>query len=294
MDTLTTIRTFVSVADAGSFTAAAHSLNITPQLASKYVRQLESRLGMRLLNRTTRQVALTQSGGAYLVPARNLIDQFDEMESLAQDEQAELSGKVRITAPTGFGLLMVTPALAVFQEQHPAIELDLILTDRRVSLIEEGIDLAIRVGRSEDSSLTMKKLMDMPNVVCASPDYLERTGVPQHPRALATHNCLVNSGLVEPGVWRFRENGRDFAVKVSGAVRINQPRALAELAIMGKGLACLPLYAARQGLVSGALVEVLDRFAPAPSAAIALYPSKRFLAPRVRAVIDHLSDWVSQ
>lgn len=292
MDTLTTIRTFVSVADAGSFTGGARSLNITPQLASKYVRQLEDRLGLRLLERTTRQVALTQSGGAYLGQARSLIEQFDTMESLVQDEQAELRGRIRVTAPTGFGLVIVTPALAAFQEQHPAIELDLILTDRRVSLIEEGVDLAIRVGRSEDSSLTMKKIMDMPYVVCASPAYLDQHGVPQHPRALSTHNCLVNSGLVESGIWRFAEAGREFSVKVSGSVQINQPRALAELAFMGKGLACLPHYAAQEGLASGELVAVLDRFAPAPSAAIALYPSKRFLAPRIRAVIEHVTEWV--
>lgn len=294
MDTISAIRTFVSVADAGSFTGGAKALRLTPQLASKYVRQLEERLGTQLLARTTRQVSLTETGQAYLGQARNLIDQFDALEGLVKDEQAALSGQIRMTAPTGYGLVMVTPAIAAFQDDHPGIEIELMLTDRRVSLIEEGLDLAVRVGAAQDSSLTMRKLVEMPYVACASPDYLARFGEPKHPRALKTHNCLVNTGLVEPGVWRFQEDGKPLPVKVSGSLRFNQPRAIAELVRMGRGVSLLPWYTIRDDLEAGQVVPILEAYAPTPSAAYALYPSRRFLPPRVKALIDHLADWAKR
>lgn len=294
MDTLATIRTFISVADTGSFTAGANALRMTPQLASKYVRQLEDRLGVQLLQRTTRSVSLTETGQTYLDQARNLIDQFDALEAVAQDVCGGLRGRIRLTAPTGYGLIMVTPAIAAFQDRHPDVEIDMTLTDRRVSLVEEGIDLAVRVGAAQDSSLTMRKLVDMPYVVCASPGYLERHGTPRHPNALATHNCLVNSGLVEKGVWYFRQDGRDLPVKVSGSIQINQPRAIAELVRMGRGISALPHYTVKQDLEQGRVISVLDDYAPTPSAAYALYPSRRFLAPRVRALIDHLAEWAKR
>lgn len=294
MDSIDQIRTFVAVAEAGSFTGAARAMRMTPQLASKSVRQLEDRLGVQLLYRTTRTVGLTPAGDGYLDRARSLIEQFDAMNAMAHEAQAALSGRIRLTAPTGYGSLVVAPALAAFQDRHPGIDIELTLTDRRVSLIEEGLDLAVRVGQMQDTSLIQRKLVDMPVVVCASPVYLARHGEPDTPGALKSHNCLVNFALVDPGVWRFVEAGRTVSIKVSGNIRINQPRALADMAREGRGIAALPAYTVREDLAAGRVVEILHEFAPPPVGVYALYPSRQFTPPRIRAFVDHLADCARQ
>ena len=290
MDTLVGVRAFVSVADAESFTKAATRLGLTTQLVSKYVRQLEARLGVQLLNRTTRSVTLTDTGRLYLSRCRNLIEQFDEMDSLVREQQGGLSGRIRLTAPTGYGQMMVTPALADFQALHPDIEFDFNLTDRRVSIVEEGYDFAVRIGQAQDSSLTMRKLIDMPILVCASPAYLEERGEPQHPLALSTHECLINNDLIDPGIWRFQEDGEPLSVKVSGRFSVNQPRALADLACLGRGIAALPAYVIAKDIRQGRLRALLSEFSAPASSVYALYPSRRYLTRRVKALLDFLSD----
>lgn len=288
MDTLTGMRAFLAVAEAGSFTGAARHAGITTQLASKHVRQLEARLDVRLFNRTTRSVSLTDAGQAYLERCRNIVDQLDELEAEVQQRQGALSGRLRLTAPSGFGLLKLTPALALFRDKHPDVEIDLSLTDRRVSLIEEGFDMAVRIGRTEDSSLVMRRLMPMPTIVCASPAYLQENGEPRTPRALATHDCLINSGLVDPGHWRFQEEGRTISVKVSGPYRTDHPRALAEMARLGQGIAACPAYAVEDAISRGELISLLDGYAAPTPGVFALYPSRRHVTARLRALLDHL------
>jgi DNA-binding transcriptional LysR family regulator len=288
MDTMTGMRTFLAVSEAGSFTAAARRLGVTTQLASKYVRQLESRLSVQLFHRTTRKVTLTDAGEAYQTRCRDLVDQFDELEAEVQQRQGALSGRLRITAPTGFGLLKLTPALAEFRERHSEVEIDLSLTDRRVSLVEEGLDLAIRIGRTEDSSVVMRRLMPMPYLVVASPAYLEKNGHPRHPQALETHECLVNIGLVEPGVWRFQEGVTPLNVRVSGGFKGDQPRALAEMARLGHGVTACPAYAVEDGIASGELVPLLSDYTADTPGVFALYPSRRHVTARLRALLDYL------
>jgi DNA-binding transcriptional LysR family regulator len=290
MDRLEQIRTFIAIADAGSFTRAAAGLRLTPQLASKQLRQLEERLGVQLLQRTTRSVNLTEPGARYLDEARGLVEQFDALDEGLRQTQAALTGRIRLTAPTGYGGLVIVPALARFQDAHPGIEIDLALSDRRAALVEEGLDLAIRIGAPRDSSLIQRKLADMPIRICASPDYLARAGTPRTPADLADHNCLVNFDLVEPGVWHFQDAGRPLPVRVSGNLRINQPRALADMARAGRGLASQPDYTVRADIEAGRLVTVLDAYARPPQAVYALYPSRRFVPARLRALIEFLAD----
>lgn len=289
MDTIDTMRAFLAVAHEGSFTAAGKRLGLSTKLVSKYVAQLESRLATQLFNRTTRSVALTDVGVAYLERCRPIVEQIDELEDLVQERQSALAGPVRITAPTGFGSNNLAHALAPFMNAHPNVDIDLRLSDSRVALVEEGFDLAIRVGMLRDSTLIARKLADMPLIVCASPDYLTARGRPGDPTALATHNCLVDENLVNAAAWRFRTGAREIVVKVSGAFHANAPAAIANMAIAGLGIARCPHYVVAPGLKNGSLVQLFSEYETENFGLYALYPPNRHLTARVRALIDHLA-----
>ncbi|WP_428688471.1 LysR substrate-binding domain-containing protein [Roseibium sp.] len=289
MDKIETIRAFMAVAQENSFTAAGRRLGISTKLVSKYVRHLESELQTQLFNRTTRSVSLTDVGSAYLERCRPVLEQLDELDSLVRERQGALAGPIRLTAPTGFGSTRLSQALAPFLRQHPDLELDMKLTDNRVALVEEGFDLAIRIGALRDSTLIARKLVDMPLVLCASPDYLEGHGRPQHPRALTTHVCLTDSNQLEVNVWRFRSNDEEHVIRLNGAVQTNSPGALTQLAIGGLGITRSPFYAVEEALENGRLERVLPDYQTDVFAVYALYPPNRHLTRKVRALIDHLA-----
>jgi len=289
VDRIETMRAFVAVAQEGSFTAAGRRLGLSTKLVSKYVQQLESQLKTQLFNRTTRSVSLTDVGAAYLEHCRPILEQIDDLDSLVRERQGALAGQIRLTAPTGFGSTRLCEALAPFLRQNPDVELDMRLTDNRLSLVEEGLDLAIRIGSLKDSSLIARKLADMPLVLCASPDYLERHGRPQDPRALSTHTCLVDGNSTGMNTWRFRSNGDEQVLKLNGSVRSNSPGALARMAMGGLGITIAPLYAIEDALKEGRLEHVLPDFSTDTFGLYALYPPNRHLTRRVRALIDHLA-----
>jgi DNA-binding transcriptional LysR family regulator len=289
MDRIDMMRAFAQVAQEGSFTAAARRLGLSTRLVSKYVAELEGRLGAQLLRRTTRSVSLTDVGAACLDRCRALVEQFDELDTAARERHGALSGPIRMTAPTGFGATRLAEALAPFLASHPAVTVELRLSDARLSLVEEGLDLAVRIGRPADSALVMRKLADMPLVVCAAPGYLAARGRPEHPAALATHDCLVDLNLRDGAVWRFGEGADAVAVRVTGPCVSNAPAALAALAVAGRGVTRCPLYAVEAALADGRLVAL---FPPDPSDDLtlyAVYPPNRHLTARVRALIDHLA-----
>ncbi|MGC3936826.1 LysR family transcriptional regulator [Roseobacter sp. EG26] len=290
MDKIETMRAFVAVAREGSFTAAGKRLGVSTKIVSKYVAQLENRLAVQLFNRTTRSVALTASGRAYLERCTPLLDQFDELEALVQDHQTALSGPIRLTAPTGFGSTKLIPPLQEFMARHPDVTLDLRLTDTRVALVEEGLDLGIRIGALPDSTLVARKLSDMPLIVCAAPEYLALHGKPDHPAALSTHNCLINDGRDAPQNWPFSKNGTSHSAHVSGAFHANAPAAIAGIAIAGGGIAMSPYYAVETALNEGRLERLFEDYKTADMGLYALYPPNRHLTARVRALIDHLVD----
>ncbi len=288
MDTLTGMRTFAAIAAHGSFTEGAKRLGISTKLASKYVRQLEERLGAQLFHRTTRSVNLTETGRAYYTRCLPLLDQFDELEGLVQARQSELAGPIRITAPTGFGSKQLVHALKPFQAIHPKVSIELHLSDHHVSVIDEGFDLAVRFGDLKDSSLVAKKLMDMRIVCCASPDYLDLHGTPTTPDALAIHNCLLRTTTVHVENWDFRIDGTVQSIPVSGNFKANSPRAVAHMAADGLGIGRTPLYTAEPFIESGRLRLLFKEYEARTIGLYAVYPPSRHLTARIRAVIDHL------
>ncbi|MFY0610076.1 MAG: LysR family transcriptional regulator [Hyphomicrobiaceae bacterium] len=289
MDTIEGMRTFIAVAAKGSFTGGAKRLGMTTRLASKYIRQLEERLGAQLFNRTTRSVTLTETGRAYYARCGPLLDQFDELEGLVHQHEAELAGPIRITAPTGFGSRELVHALHPFQMTHPNVSISMHLSDQHVSLIDEGFDIAIRFGALKDSSLTTRKLMDMRFVVFASPDYLAEHGTPRHPHELASHRCLILLTSPTPYTWMFRINGEEVPVDVASTFSANSPRAVTHMAIGGFGIGRGPHYAARPFLQSGKLKIMFEKEEIPAGGLYAVYPPGRHLTARIRALIDHLA-----
>ncbi len=289
MDKIETMRTFSAVAQEGSFTAAARRLGMSTKLASKYVQQLESKLETQLFNRTTRSVTLTDVGTAYLERCRPILDQVDELESLVRERQTSLAGPIRMTAPTAFGSTRLTQALIPFMRDHTDVHIDLKLSDNRIALVEEGFDLAIRIGALRDSTLIARKLADMPLIVSASPDYLTRHGRPKNPKALATHNCLIDENQSDAMVWRFQSGRGEIAVRVSGPLRANSPGAIAQMVEGGLGIARSPQYVVEQALKDGRLEHLLPEFTTEGFGLYALYPPNRHLTARVRSLIDHLA-----
>lgn len=289
MDKIDRMRAFALVATNGSFTVAAQRMGRSARLVSKYVADLEGALGVQLLNRTTRSVSVTDAGATYLALCTPLLDGFDELEERVRNEQTSLRGAIHIAAPTGFGALRLAPSLARFAAKHPNVQLDLKFSDQRVSIIEEGLDLAIRVGPMRDSSLKVRQLGRMSLVVCASPDYLEQVGTPRHPRDLGEHDCILDSNMTEPTVWRFDMDGREEKVPVHGRFQINTPAAAVRLAAEGAAIARCPAYTVAEALNAGDLVELFAEHRVAPYVVAALFPQNRRLTTRVRALIDHLA-----
>jgi DNA-binding transcriptional LysR family regulator len=289
MDKIETMRAFMAVAQEGSFTAAARRLGLSTKLVSKYVAQLEAKLSTQLFNRTTRSVALTSVGTAYLERCRPILEQIDELEDLVQERQTSLAGPIRITAPTGFGSTNLTEALVPFMQANREVEIELRLSDNRVALVEEGFDLAIRVGTLRDSTLIAKKLGDMPLIICASPRYLSAHGRPSNPMALATHNCLIDENHSDATAWRFRSDSRESVVKVAGTFHTNSPAAIARLAVGGLGIARCPRYVVAADLMERKLEQLFPDYATDGFGLYALYPPNRHLTARVRSLIDHLA-----
>ncbi len=289
MDTITGMRTFAAVATHGSFTEGAKQVGISTKLASKYVGQLEERLNAQLFHRTTRRVAMTETGAAYFKRCQPLLEQFDELEGLVQDRQTELAGRIRITAPTGFGSGQLVHMLKPFQVAHPKVSIELRLSDHHVSIVEEGFDLAIRFGVLKDSSLIARKLMDMRIVLCAAPSYLAAHGEPKDPAALATHNCLLQSTLTTTDSWEFKGKSGPYTVPVTGNFRANSPLAVANMAADGLGIGRVPLYTARPFLDDQRLKLIFEDQEARVIGLFAVYPPSRHLTARIRALIDHLA-----
>lgn len=288
MDQIERMRAFAMVAKESSFTGAGARLGKSTRLISKYVADLEASLGVQLLYRTTRSVALTNVGATYLEMCEPLLDGFDEMEERVRNAQTSLKGMIRISAPAGFGSVRLAPSIAHFAEIHPDIEINLDLSDRRISIVDEGFDLAIRIGPLRDSSLIARQLGPMPLVTVAAPSYLEKYGSPGHPSSLATHECVIDGNMSEGTVWRFNIGGSEVAVNIDGRLRSSSPAATLNFAKAGVAIARTPIYTASEALKAGSVVELFPENRIAPYVVAALYPAGRRLTTRVRTLIDHL------
>jgi DNA-binding transcriptional LysR family regulator len=287
MDRIDDIRAFVAVAEALSFSEGARRLARSPAQVSKLVAHLEDRLGARLLNRTTRDVSLTDTGRAYLERARGLLDDYDALESSVRDVKGP-RGLIKISAPVAFGASELEPALLDFASTCPEIGLEVAFTDRLVNLVEEGLDMAVRISRLADSSLIARRLAPARIVTCASPDYLEREGEPRHPSELADRDVILDLNASDPALWVFGHADRSSEVRVHGRLRFASADACVAAARAGFGIARSPAFVAAESLRSGHLRTILKSFEPEPLYIHAVYPHARHLAPKVRALVDFL------
>jgi DNA-binding transcriptional LysR family regulator len=288
---LARIRAFVQVFDSGGFSAAARQHGRSKALLSKYVTDLEDYLGVRLMNRTTRKLSLTEAGEAYYREASQLLQQLDDLDATISDQTTAPRGLLRVSAPRNFGETTLAPAIFAFLADHPTVTLDLRLEDRYVDLVEEGIDVALRISTMTDSSLIARKIADMRLQLVGSPELIKSRGMPKAPEDLRSLPCIVDINLQTQSNWRFIENGKTVSVHVTGPVRVNSPLAARDAALVGLGYASLPSYLSEQMVEDGRLVSVLQDYLPTGQTLQAVYPHRRHLAGKVRALIDHLVTW---
>lgn len=289
MDTLLGMRTYAAVIEAGSFTRAAERLGISKALASKYLGQLEEHLGVRLLHRTTRKLNPTEAGQAYYQRCRQLLDDLDELEAAVRQQQASPQGQLRVAAPTTFGETYLTPIVADYLKQQPGVSVELVLADRFVNIVDEGFDLAVRIGALADSSLIARRLTAIEAVICATPAYLNRHPAPSHPRDLSTHNCVIDTNLKEPLRWMFKQQGEPLGVKVSGRFQVNSAQAVREMLLTGEGIGLCPRYAVERELANGSLRLLLQDYLDTEYGVYAVYSHNRHLAAKVRTFVEFLA-----
>jgi DNA-binding transcriptional LysR family regulator len=287
MDQLTSMKAFVAVAETGQFALASERLGLSRAMASKLVMDLEAHLGLRLLNRTTRKVSLTEPGAAYLERCRDILSAIEEAERELASQASEPVGRLRVTAPMALGASHVAPQIAVYAARHPRVNIELVLNDRIVDLVEEGYDLAIRIGRLADSSLIARRIGETRFVVCASPGYLAARGRPSRPADLSAHECVLYS--YASAAWTFSGPHGSETVRVGGRVVCNNGEAICQMAINGLGVIVQPDFMAAPHLQSGALEQILAEYADEPRGVYAVYPSHRHVPLKLRQFIDLLA-----
>ena len=289
MEGLSDIAVFVRVVERGSFTRAADELELSRAAVSKYLSRLEERLGARLLHRTTRRLSLTEAGAALFEASRGALERIEEAEESIARFQKEPRGRLKLSAPMGFGILYLGDAIADFLRAYPAMSLDVRFDDRFVNLVEEGVDVAIRIGRLTDSSLVARKLASVRVLACASPRYLAEHGEPETPEDLAAHNCLIYSYSSTANVWRFvAPGGREIPVAVTGTLRTNNGLAECEAAIAGLGVMMAPAFYAARPIREKKLKRILTGYRLPELGIHAVYPQREHVPPKVRAFVDFL------
>lgn len=279
---------FVAAVDAGNFSAAARLLGLSPSAVSKQIGRLESRLGARLLNRSTRRISLTDVGREFYDRSRSILADIDDAERAVASASDQPRGRLRITASISFGQRQIVPMVPEFVSRFPDVRVDVMFSDRVIDMVDEGIDVAVRVSAPVDSALIARQLVPDRRVVCASPEYLRRHGTPQTPEDLAAHNALIYS-TVYSDTWRFDGPSGPAAVRVSSNFAANSGEAIRDLALGGLGIARLATFLVGPDIKAGRLVEVLpDWRDPQENIIHAVYPSRRLVPPSTRAFVDFL------
>lgn len=292
MDRLQAMRVFTTVVETGSFTRAAEQLHLSATAASRHVAELEKHLGAQLLQRSTRRLNLTEIGTNYYDRCRTILADVEEAEVQAATSESQPRGMLRISLPTSFGIQYIAPAIPEFCKRYPDLHLELSFSDRIVDLVEEGIDMAVRITRDLKTNLVARKLAPVRMVCCTSPAYLERYGTPRHPDDLRQHNCLTYS--YSPNVWEFVREGREYHVQVKGRIGSNSGDMNRLAAVSGLGIDTLPIFLIYDELRSGKLVPILEEYLIPPINVYAVYLPAARRAARIKAMVEHLWDTLGQ
>ncbi len=289
MDRFQQMRVFVGVVDAGSFVAAADQLGMSKAAVSRHVSELEQRLGVRLLHRTTRRLSLTQEGEAFLARARDINASLEAAEAELSTRAESASGLVKVSVPVSFGIRHLAPLWGEFLQAQPRVSLDVQLADRVVDLVDEGFDLAVRIARLPDSSLVCRQLASTRLVLCASPDYLQRRGWPRHPDDLAGHDVIGYSLMATADQWQFTGPAGPVAMKVHPRLWTNNGDTCVAAALQAGGIQMQPTFLVADALTAGRLVEVLPEYRGIELGVYAVYPTRKFVLPKVRALVEFLA-----
>ncbi|MEM5344055.1 LysR family transcriptional regulator [Paraburkholderia azotifigens] len=290
MDRFEAMSVYVRVVETGSLSAAARAIPMSLTSVSRHIAALEEQFGAQLLRRTTRNLAMTDEGRILYDRAKSILGEVDELGSALSAGRGKLSGRLRIAAPNLLGRLLIAPLLPRFLAQHPDVAVDLMLVDRVVNLVEEGLHLAVRVGRLPDSSLVARKLDDIEMVVCAAPSYLAQRGTPRKPDDLRQHDCLVFSDASGPVDWRFQSGATRTRVSVTGRLWMNSLDALVSAALEGAGIVRAPAWQVAAHIEAGRLQPVLDRFAPPATPVHVLFEQTKLASPKIRTFVEYLVD----
>lgn len=287
MDRLAAMQCFIRVAESGSFSAASRQLNVGQPAVSKTISQLEEMLGARLVLRSTRQVSLTEDGRRFLEAARNAVEAADAAEALITGRSSMPSGRIKVAASVAFARLHIVPRLGRFFARYPELDVELIVSDRFIDLVEEGIDVAIRIGELKDPGLVARRVGLMSRVTVARPDYWHRAGRPAHPSDLKDHDCLIYTGLAS-STWDYTGPEGPISVKTAGRFRASSSDAMREAVLEGLGVGLTPYWFWKNELRDGLIEQVLQTFEPTRRPIQAVFPERRLVAPRVRAFVDFL------
>jgi DNA-binding transcriptional LysR family regulator len=291
MDRLGSMSLFLRVLERGSLSAAGRDLALSPAAVSNHIRALEDWLGVRLLNRTTRQLSLTEAGETFRARCETILAKVAEAEATVASLQAVPRGILRVNAPIAFGVRHLGPVVAAYLDRYADMKLDLVLNDRLVDIVEEGFDVAVRVGDLADSQLVARRLAPCRFVVCAAPRYLELRGEPLRPADLQDHHCLEYSLRAPPGRWAFTAaDGKDISIAIAGRLRATNGDLLRSAAKAGLGVILAPTFIVCDDLKDGALRELLTDYTVKPTGIFAVYPTGRYPSPKLRSFIDFLAE----
>jgi DNA-binding transcriptional LysR family regulator len=289
MDKFLEMQTFSAVVDAGSFVKAAEVLGLSKAAMSRYVGELETRLGVRLLQRTTRRLSLTEEGQVFYARCKELLSGVDEAEAEITSRSGTASGLLRINAPVTFGILHLAPLWGQFRSQYPQVSLDVTLADRLVDLVDEGYDVAIRIATLPSSTLISKRLTSTRLILCASPEYLQKSGVPTQPAELATHAVISYNYLSTRDEWHFEGPQGPVSVKTQPCIHTNSGDTCRAAALAHQGIILQPSFLVGNDLEIGNLVELMSEFHALELGIYAVYPTRKHVSPKVRALIDFLA-----
>jgi len=290
MRLFTAMRAFNSVANLKNFAAAARDLGMSTSSVSRHVMELEDELGVRLLNRTTRRLSLTEQGRRYHERSVEILSDLDDLHSVTLDSQAKPTGRLRITASMTLGESWIVPLLPKFNALYPEIVVVFDITDRVVDLVEEGFDVGVRSGEMKPSSMIARKLMEVEYIACASPDYCANHGMPLELNQLSDHRCIQYSHPTQEWeTWWFDLDGKEYRVEIEGIIAVNNTWAVRDLMVAGVGIGYVPDFVVQPDLKAGRLVRILDTYDASIDPVHVVYPHKRYLAPKTRAFVDFLA-----